>query len=204
MTFRAVLFDLGGVVLGSPFTAIFELEKRYGLGRGFISRHIAQSGDAGAFSQLERGELDVPGFGVAFGRECAALGVTLDGAELIACISAGAAPRPRYLRALERIRAQGILTAALTNNWKGDGVDRLAPAFDVFLESAKLGMRKPDPRIYAHACERMGVSASEVVYLDDIGRNLKPARELGMTTLLVSDGDAALDELSGLLGFELA
>jgi putative hydrolase of the HAD superfamily len=203
MSFRAVLFDLGGVVLGSPFTAIFELERRYGLGRGFITRHIAQTGEQGAFSRLERGELDVPGFGVAFAAECRKLGVALDGTELITCIAAGAEPRPRYLRALERIREHGILTAALTNNWKNDGVDRLAPKFDAFFESAKLGMRKPDPRIYVHACESLGVKAVEVVYLDDIGKNLKPARELGMTTLLVSDGDAALDELSGLLDFAL-
>ena len=206
MSYRAVLFDLGGVVLGSPFTGIFEFERRHGLGRGFVSRHIAERGELGAFSQLERGELDVAGFGLAFSEECRPLGVTLDGKELIACISAGAAPRPAYLRAIERIRAQGLLAAALTNNWKDDGVDRLAPLFDLFLESAKLGMRKPDPRIYAYACERLAVSASEVVYLDDIGKNLKPARELGMTTLLVSgeDGSEALRELESLLGFSLA
>jgi putative hydrolase of the HAD superfamily len=203
MTFRAVLFDLGGVVLGSPFAGIVAYEHKHGLGRGFVTGHIKQSGEQGAFSRLERGELDVAGFAAAFAEECTARGVTLDGHELIATISAGAAPRPRYLRAIASIRAHGLLAAALTNNWHGDGVDALAPAFDLFLESSKLGMRKPDPRIYRLACERLGVSASEVAYLDDIGGNLKPARELGMTTLLVSDADAALDELGGLLGLTL-
>jgi putative hydrolase of the HAD superfamily len=65
------------------------------------------------------------------------------------------------------------------------------------------GLRKPDPRIYALAIARLNVLASEVVFLDDLGMNLKPAREMGMATIKVVDPDDALAELETLLGFAL-
>ncbi len=75
--------------------------------------------------------------------------------------------------------------------------------FDVFVESAVVGLRKPDPRIYALVCENLGVEPPRVAFLDDIGRNLKPARELGMATIKVDDPDQALRELGALLGLDL-
>ena len=67
-----------------------------------------------------------------------------------------------------------------------------------------VGWRKPDPRIYQLACRDLGVAPAEAVFLDDIGRNLKSARALGMTTIKVDDPDVALAELSAVLGFELS
>ena len=75
--------------------------------------------------------------------------------------------------------------------------------FDVVLESSKLGVRKPDPRFYAMACEAVGVEPSEVVYLDDLGINLKPARVLGMVTIKVTDTSSALTELERVVGIAL-
>ncbi len=57
-----------------------------------------------------------------------------------------------------------------------------------------LGVRKPDPRFYELACEALGVTSDECVFLDDLGVNLKPARVLGMHTIKVTDPDAALTE----------
>jgi putative hydrolase of the HAD superfamily len=64
-------------------------------------------------------------------------------------------------------------------------------------------LRKPDPRIYELACAQLGVEPREAVFLDDIGRNLKAARALGMTTIRVARPEAALAELADLLGFPL-
>ena len=80
---------------------------------------------------------------------------------------------------------------------------RLDPHFDVFVESAVVGLRKPDPRIYALVCEKLGVAPPRVAFLDDIGRNLKPARELGMATIKVGDPEQALRELGALLELDL-
>ncbi|HKA92206.1 MAG TPA: HAD-IA family hydrolase, partial [Acidimicrobiia bacterium] len=76
--------------------------------------------------------------------------------------------------------------------------------FDVVVESAVEGLRKPDPRIYLLVCERLDVAPAAAVFLDDLGANLKPARELGMTTIKVGDPDAALAELASVLGFAIA
>ncbi len=72
--------------------------------------------------------------------------------------------------------------------------------FDVVIESSKEGIRKPQPEIYRLACERMGVDPANVVYLDDLGINLKPARKLGMTTIKVLSQDQAIEDLSAVLG----
>jgi epoxide hydrolase-like predicted phosphatase len=121
-------------------------------------------------------------------------------------IAIAAQPRPRMLTAIRSIRARGLRTAALTNNWRGDGTrerDWLGDVFEIVVESALEGLRKPDPRIYRIALERLGVAAAETVFLDDIGRNLKPARELGMITIKVEDEAQALGELAEVLGFAL-
>jgi putative hydrolase of the HAD superfamily len=93
----------------------------------------------------------------------------------------------------------------LTNNWHTE-VDRSAAIrghFDVFVESRLAGLRKPDPRIYQLACRGLGVAPERVAFLDDIGANLKPARALGMTTIKVSDPEAALRELGRLVVMDL-
>ena len=112
--------------------------------------------------------------------------------------------RPQMLEAIRRIRARGLSVAALTNNWSSETDNPLRPLFPVFIESSVVGWRKPDPRIYQLACRELGVAPAEAAFLDDIGRNLKSARALGMTTIKVDDPDDALRELEGVLGFALA
>ena len=75
--------------------------------------------------------------------------------------------------------------------------------FEIVIESSKVGMRKPDPRIYELACKEMGIDPSEAIYLDDLGINLKPARALGMSTIKVLSAGQALDELEQQLGLSL-
>ncbi len=75
--------------------------------------------------------------------------------------------------------------------------------FDVIVESWIEGVRKPDPLIYTRLLERLDLNADQCVFLDDIGRNLKTARELGMTTIKVVDPEVALEELGSLIGFDL-
>ncbi|HUZ10580.1 MAG TPA: HAD-IA family hydrolase, partial [Acidimicrobiales bacterium] len=75
--------------------------------------------------------------------------------------------------------------------------------FDAVLESSKLGVRKPDPRFYQMACDALEVEPHEVVYLDDLGINLKPARQMGMHTIKVVAADDALAALSAIIGVPL-
>ncbi len=206
MSYRAVIFDLGGVVLGSPLRAIADYERERGLEPGLVNRVVVESGPAGAWARLERGEIDLDRFHRDFDGECAAAGGRVSSRDLFARMAEAARPHPAMVEALDRLRRAGLATAALTNNWAGDG-DRLAPlrgAFDVFVESSRVGLRKPDPRIYRLTLELLGAEAERAVFLDDIGRNLKPARALGMTTIKVEDPVEALRTLGRLLGLELA
>jgi putative hydrolase of the HAD superfamily len=199
---EAVIFDLVGVVLESPLREIARYEEERGIPRGFINRLVVETGPEGAWSRHERGELRMEEFQSAFERECRAAGHAISGEELMGRIGR-CRPRPPMLRAIARIRTRAIRVAALTNNWAGDGTAELREAFDVFVESSAIGLRKPDPRIYRHVCAELGVEPEEAVFLDDIGRNLKTARALGMTTIKVDEPDSALEELSRLLGFPL-
>ena len=203
----AVIFDLGGVVLGSPLHAIAAYERECGIPEGFVNRVVADTAPDGAWSRLERGELSLEAFYAAFESDCAAAGQELSARKMLARMQTASQPRPRMLAAIGAIRSRGLKTAALTNNWAtdapGEGVGALRELFDVVVESSVVGLRKPDPRIYAHACRELRVQPSQAVFLDDIGSNLKPARALGMTTLKVEDADAALEELAGILGFPL-
>lgn len=207
MALRAVIFDLGGVVLDSPLQAIARFERAQGIPEGFVNRVVASAGPEGAWGRLERGVLDFLGFVTAFEAECEAAGQPLSARALMDQISEVAQPRRPMLAAIRRIRARGLLAAALTNNWVSeprDGGDQaLRDLFDAFFESSALGLQKPDPRIYAHACRALGVRPVEAVFLDDIGRNLKAARALGMTTIRVVEPLEALAELEAVLGFPL-
>ncbi|HIG00312.1 MAG TPA: HAD family phosphatase [Myxococcales bacterium] len=233
MTIRAIIFDLGGVVLGSPLHAIAAYERELGIPANFVNRVVADTSPDGAWSRLERGEISMETFYTDFESDCQAAGQTLSARTMFEHMAAAALPRPSMLEAIRRIRAEGFLTAALTNNWANEAADNddsndaqsrnenpeaqanagptgandgtrvLSDRFDVFVESSVEGLRKPDPRIYILTCERLGVTPSEAVFLDDIGSNLKAARALGMTTIKVDAPEQALEELAGVIGLKL-
>ncbi|HEY5172254.1 MAG TPA: HAD family phosphatase [Acidimicrobiia bacterium] len=209
MPYRAVIFDLGGVVFPSPFEAFDAYDRGNDLEPGTVRTLIRTSSESGAWAALERGELSLDEFVDAIEAEAFAAGFRLDARALMGRIGTALGARPEMTRAIERIRSSGLRTAALTNNW-ADEEPRSTPnglheagLFDVIVESAVEGLRKPDPRIYALALARLDVLASETVFLDDLGMNLKPAREMGMATIKVVDTDVALAELEATLGFIL-
>ena len=207
MRYQAVLFDIGGVVVDSPLHTIARYERDHGIPEGFLNSVVRDTGPAGAWSRMERGELTATEFCAHFDAECSARGHLLPAAAVLERIALENKPRPAMMRALERLRANGLITAALTNNWKSDGEasDRhgLRPLFDHFIESSVVGLRKPDPAIYRLVFAEMGVPGERIVFLDDIGANLKSARELGMTSIKVIDAEQALGELQTLLGVDL-
>jgi putative hydrolase of the HAD superfamily len=202
------MFDLGGVVLGSPLHVFRQYEAELGLTAGLISAVITGKGAAGAWSRLERGELDMPAFFAAFDAEVESMGSSIRATELMDRVDLMCQPRREVVEAIRRVRAAGLRTAGLTNNWlsadQHQKMELLRPEFDVLIESAREGLRKPDPRIYALACQRLAVEPPAVVFLDDIGENLKPARQMGMTTIKVVEPASALRELEAVLGLPLS
>ena len=115
------------------------------------------------------------------------------------------------VKALETIRARtkaGCITNNVkndesTSSWRSSEVERVMGMFHHVIESSKVGLRKPDPRIYTMMVEALNVDPKACVYLDDLGINLKPARDMGMTTIKVLSGDQALADLEAATGFTL-
>lgn len=206
----AVLFDLGGVVLGSPLQAIRAYAESLGFEPDAINRVVARTAPNGAWSRLERGEIVLDAFFADFEGDCRDAGLAIDARAMMQRMAGATAPRPAMLTAIARLRDSGFKTGALTNNWahadgdgQRDGTRALRGHFDVFVESSVEGLRKPDPAIYRLACARLDVSPERVIFLDDIGGNLKPAKALGMATIKVEDPAVALSELSQLVGIDL-
>jgi putative hydrolase of the HAD superfamily len=208
---KAVLFDFGGVVLTSPFEAFASHEREHGLPDGFLRGLNATNPDTNAWAKLERSEVDLDGFAELFEAEAAAAGHHVDARTVLGLLSGQV--RPEMVTALRRIRDHGLPLGLLTNNFvtgPGSGTTHVRPdiaealaLFDVVIESSREGVRKPDPAAYELALERLGASAEHVVFLDDLGVNLKPARAMGMTTIKVVDPDRALAELEAVLGVPL-
>lgn len=201
----SVIFDIGGVVVDSPLHAIARYERDHGISPNAINHAIVDAGERGAWSRLERGELTPETFVGPFEEDCRRAGLEVSAVRMMEYIAGAVGSRPQMIGAIRRIRAHGLRVAALTNNWASEEREPnpLRDLFDVFIESSVVGLRKPDPRIYQRVCRELGIQPPEAAFLDDIGRNLKSARALGMATIKVDDPDRALDELETLLGFRL-
>jgi putative hydrolase of the HAD superfamily len=206
--FEAVIFDFGGVLTSSPFEAFARFERERGLPENFIRQVNATNHLENAWAKLERAEIDHDEFDALFAAECRALGYEVSGREVLPLLAGE--PRPAMIEALARIHAR-LKTGCITNNLPAGGSNPLSgfyagnvmAHFDHVIESSKIGMRKPDPRIYQMMIDALGVPAARCIYLDDLGVNLKPARAMGMTTIKVEDPAATIGELEAHLGFAL-
>lgn len=211
--FKAVLWDFGGVITSSPFEAFNRFEADNGLPPDFIRGINATNPETNAWAQLESSQVSVDEFDDLFAEEAKAKGHEVRGKQVLELLSGDI--RPEMVSALEKIK-QDHAIGCITNNvntGEGPGMARsekkasaiaeIMSKFEIVIESSKVGIRKPNPAIYELACEEMGISPEQAVYLDDLGINLKPARALGMTTIKVLNADQALDELEGHLGLTL-
>ncbi|MEY2884608.1 MAG: hypothetical protein RL490_2332, partial [Pseudomonadota bacterium] len=206
-----VIWDFGGVITSSPFDAFNRYEAEHGLPMNFIRGVNARNPDSNAWARLERSEISAADFDGAFAAEAAALGHALAGRIVLGLLAGDV--RPAMVAALDACRAAGYQLGCITNNakvGKGPGmtddpakaaaVAAIMARFDAVIESAKTGLRKPDPRIYQMMCETLAVAPADCVYLDDLGINCKPAAALGMTAIKVDNQQQALAALGRVLG----
>ena len=204
---EVVLFDFGGVLLTSPFDAFAAYEAEVDLPQGTVRRINSTNPDDNAWARFERGQVDAEQFGRLFEAEAAAQGYIVDAARILEGLHGTL--RPTMVEALRRC-SDRLRTGMLTNNITpidsqpfSDAVLEVVGLFDEVIQSSVEGCRKPEPRIYEIACERLGVEPVACVFLDDLGINLKPARSMGMTTIKVVDPEEAIGELEAVVGFPL-
>lgn len=200
MTFKAVLWDFGGVISTSPFESFNVYEEANGLPRDFIRTLNATNPDTNAWAHFERNQFTIDEFADAFEAEALAAGHALDARQVL--LSLKGEMRPEVFAAIDTINAAGLINAGVTNNISPMEPSDWHAKFKAIIESSRVGVRKPEPRFYEMACEAIGVTPDECVYLDDLGINLKPAKAMGMTTIKFIDPTDALSELAGHLGLE--
>jgi putative hydrolase of the HAD superfamily len=200
-SFDAVLFDFSGVLTTSPWPALAES------GGGDLELVVGpyHEDTDHPWHRLERGEITLETWLTEVQALAASTGATFD-----------LAPLQRLFGELQvhddvvahivALRSDGYRTALITNNvaegsnaWRSlVAVDDL---FDVVVDSSSVGMRKPNPAIFTHTLDLLGVPADRAVFLDDAEGNLVGARRAGLHTVLVGDPPSgALAELDGLLG----
>ena len=210
---EAVFWDFGGVITSSPFEAFNRYESANDLPKDIIRTINSTNPDTNAWAQLENSRINVDEFDRKFAQESEDHGYRIPGSDVLTLLSGEL--RPEMVNALKIIKSR-LKIGCITNNMRsGEGpsmaqdtkraalMHEVLSTFDVVIESSKLGIRKPDPRIYVIACKEVGVKPENAVFLDDLGINLKPARAMGMHTIKVMTPPQALDELETLLKFPL-
>jgi putative hydrolase of the HAD superfamily len=196
---NGLIVDYGGVLTSDVFASFRAFCEAEGIAADTVRDRFRTDPEARELlARLETGELAVADFETRFG---ALLGVAPEG--LIARLLGGMEPDAAMIDGVRELRAGGTRTALLSNSW-GDATPYaralLDELFDAWVISSEVGLRKPDPAIYGLAAERLGLPAAACVFVDDLPGNLKPARTLGMATVLHrGDAAATLAEVQELL-----
>ncbi|XP_032085673.1 acyl-CoA dehydrogenase family member 10 isoform X2 [Thamnophis elegans] len=208
--YRAVIFDMGGVLLPSPYKLATDWEIRNRVPTGTIKEALRSGGEDRPWMRFMRGELKWAKFLHEFRQQCSSIAnadVPVDSFLFELTRIEMSDQLHAMTEAVKCIRGSGLKTAVLTNNFYLENGESFLPLdrkqFDVIVESCREGVCKPNPQIYQLCLERLGVLAKESIFLDDVGQNLKAASQLGIKTLKVDEADSAVEELETYLGFPL-
>ena len=194
-----LIVDYGGVLTTDVFASFSAFCEAEGLPPDTVRERFRGDPEARALLEgLETGALATAEFEPRF----AAL-LEVQSERLIERLFGGMAPDTAMIEGVREARRAGARTGLLSNSWgAATGYDRalLDELFDTVVISSEVGLRKPDPAIYALAAERISLEPAACVFVDDLPGNLKPARAIGMATVL-HRGEAAetLAEVRALL-----
>jgi putative hydrolase of the HAD superfamily len=201
-TRTGLLVDFGGVLTTNVFQSFATFCEQEGIPTETVRRAFVEDPRARQLLfDLELGKLEQDVFSAQLG---AALGLPGDG--LAERLFAGVGPDEKMLAAVAGFRAAGIRTGLISNSWGTAlyGDTELTALFDGMVISGEVGLRKPDPEIYRLGADRIGLEPQACVFVDDLGGNLKPARELGMHTIRHATADETIPQLEAVLGVKLA
>jgi epoxide hydrolase-like predicted phosphatase len=183
-----LIVDYGGVLTTDIFVSFRKFCEAEGLDPETVRDRFLNDPEARRLlEELEVGRMREAEFEPAF-----AAVLEVESERLIDRLFGGMEPDEAMIDGVRAARAAGVRTGMLSNSWGDDRYDReqLAQLFDAWVISGEVGIRKPDPAIYALAAERLGLPPEACVFVDDLPGNLKPARAIGMATV-AHRGDAA-------------
>ena len=203
MKYKAIIWDFGGVITSSPFEAFNKFEEANGLPKDIIRTINSENPDMNAWAQFESNSITIDQFNDLFLKEAKAKGFDIKGRDIIKLLKGSI--RENMVSFLRELKSDFKL-GCITNNVKPSSEENTdnetkeaMSIFDHVIESSIVGIRKPNPEIYMMSCDALNVSPDQCIYLDDLGINLKPARELGMTTIKVIQPEDAIQEVRNLL-----
>ena len=203
MKYKAIIWDFGGVITSSPFDAFNEFEEVNGIPKDIIRTINSENPDMNAWAQFESNSITIDQFDDLFLKEAKAKGFDIKGRDIIKLLKGSI--RENMVSFLRELKSNFKL-GCITNNVKPSSEENTdnetkeaMSIFDHVIESSIVGIRKPNPEIYMMSCDALNVSPDQCIYLDDLGINLKPARELGMTTIKVIQPEDAIQEVRNLL-----
>ena len=203
MKYKAIIWDFGGVITSSPFEAFNNFEETNGLPKDIIRTINSENPDMNAWAQFESNSITIDEFNDLFLKEAKAKGFDIKGKDIIKLLKGSI--RENMVSFLRELKSDFKL-GCITNNVKSSSeentdneTEEAMSIFDHVIESSIVGIRKPNPEIYMMSCDALNVSPDQCIYLDDLGINLKPARELGMTTIKVIQPEDAIQEVRNLL-----
>jgi putative hydrolase of the HAD superfamily len=198
-----LIVDYGGVLTTDVFASFRAFCAAEGLEPETVRERFLRDPRArDLLAELEVGRITEAEFEPQF----AAL-LEVESERLVDRLFGGMQPDAAMVEGVRAARRAGVRTALLSNSWGDERYDRelLAELFDAWVISAEVGMRKPEPAIYELAAERIGLPPEACVFVDDLPGNLKPARAIGMATIVHrGDADATLREVGELLGVDLS
>ena len=203
MKYKAIIWDFGGVITSSPFEAFNQFEEANGLPKDIIRTINSENPDTNAWAKFESNSITIDVFNDLFLKEAKAKGFDIKGIDIIKLLKGSI--RKNMVSFLRELKSDFKL-GCITNNVKSSSEENndnetkeAMSLFDHIIESSIVGIRKPNPEIYMMSCDALNVSPDQCIYLDDLGINLKPARELGMTTIKVIHPEDAIQEVRNLL-----
>ena len=202
----AVLFDWGGVITVLPGPIVEKLYRQIDVDQDQLRlrRKAYRDDDPDSqFARLERGELSLEAY-LTWSRQDLPGAETIWDPESAHFLFRHLTVVPEVVERIYQLKERGFLLGLLTNNiaeaWPtvNDGLP-IDDLFDVVINSAFVGMRKPEHRIYVHALEKLGVRAEHAVFLDDNRVNLEAARACGLNVVEVKQPIAALEKLEAVI-----
>ena len=202
----AVLFDWGGVITVPPGPIVEKLYRQIDVDQDQLRlrRKAYRDDDPDSqFARLERGELSLEAY-LTWSCQDLPGAETIWDPESAHFLFRHLTVVPEVVERIYQLKERGFLIGLLTNNiaeaWPtvNDGLP-IDDLFDVVINSAFVGMRKPEHRIYVHALEKLGVRAEHAVFLDDNPVNLEAARACGLNVVEVKQPVAALEKLEAVI-----
>lgn len=206
--YSSIFWDFGGVITSSPFEAFKKFEIQNDLPENFLRKVNSTNPQNNAWALLEQSKINQMEFNDLFFKESSELGFGVYGLKVLDLLEGDL--RLGMVAIIKTLKKMDFIQACLTNNFIPDNDNQpdmmdlnkkteVFNLFDFIFESKEIGLRKPDQAFYDYVLEKVDIPPEKIIFLDDLGINLKPAKAMGMTTIKVVSESQAKEDLERIL-----